>query len=53
MSEKPILYLSMVSPACRAVIMVGAELDVEFDVKDIDLSAGEHKKVDFLKVSHI
>lgn len=51
MSEKPILYSNIFSPGCRAVLLVGAELDVEFDIKEIDLLNFAHKKADYIEVS--
>lgn len=49
MSENPTLYMNILSPPCCAVLMTGAELGVEFDLKVIDLN-GLDKNVDFVKV---
>lgn len=51
MSEKPILYSNIFSPGCRAVLLAGAELDVEFDIKEVDLMNFAHKKADYIEVS--
>lgn len=53
MTEKPILYLNILSPGCRSVLMTGAELGVEFDWKVIDMLGLEHKNQDFVEVSSI
>lgn len=39
-----------VSPPSRAVLLTGAELGIEFELKVIDLLAFEHKKPDFVQV---
>ncbi|XP_055310315.1 glutathione S-transferase 1-1-like [Sitodiplosis mosellana] len=51
MSEKPILYMNILSPPCRAVLMTGAELGIEFDLKVIDLLGFENKNDDFVKMN--
>lgn len=53
MSKKPILYMHPVSPPSRAVLLTGAELGIEFELKVIDLLAFEHKKPDFVQVISI
>lgn len=50
MSQKPILYLNILSPPCRAVLLAGAELDIDFDWKVVNLADSEHMKPEFLKV---
>lgn len=50
MSEKPILYLNMLSPPSRAVLMAGAELDVDFDWRVVDLLGLEHQEANFVEV---
>lgn len=43
LSEKPIdLYYSQLSPKCRAVMMVGLLLKVEFNLINVDLGKHEH-----------
>lgn len=51
MSKKPILYMHPLSPPVRAVMLTGAELGIEFELKPVDLLALEHKKPEFLKVN--
>lgn len=51
MSEKPILYMTLMSPGCRAVLMCAAELGVELEQKHLDLGAAEHKKASYIQVS--
>lgn len=42
--------MSTISPPCRAVLMAGAELGIDFEWKNIDLLDFEHKKLDYIKV---
>lgn len=51
MSEKPLLYMNALSPACRAVLMCAAELGIELDQKIVNLMASEQKKASFIQVS--
>lgn len=51
MSEKPILYMAVVSPGCRAVLMCAAELGIELEQKIMDIQASEHKKASYIQVS--
>lgn len=51
MSKKLILYMSTISPPARAVLMTGAELGIEFDLKCVDLLNFEHRKSEYIKVS--
>lgn len=54
MSKKPILYYhNILSPPSRAVLLVGAELGIEFDLKIIDILALEQKKPEFIAVSKL
>lgn len=50
MSENPVLYSNIYSAGCRAVLMTGAELGVEFDVKEVDLLSFAHKKAKYVQV---
>lgn len=50
MSNKPILYMHPLSPPARAVLLVGAELNIEFEEIFVDLLNGGHKKAEFVKV---
>ncbi|XP_055837787.1 glutathione S-transferase 1-like [Episyrphus balteatus] len=51
MSAKPILYYTPQSPPCRAVLLAGAEIGIEFDLREVDLIAGDHRKPEFLKIN--
>lgn len=53
MSEKLILYYNILSPPCRAVLMCGAELGIEFDLKVVDLMNSEHKTSTYMEVCNI
>lgn len=53
MSKKPILYMHPLSPPARAVLLLGAELGIEFDEIFVDLLNLEHRKSEFIKVSMI
>lgn len=53
MSEKLILYYHILSPPCRAVLMCGAELGIEFDLKVVDLMGLEHKTEEYIEVSYM
>lgn len=50
MTKKIALYYTLLSPPSRAVLLCGAELGIEFDLKLVDLLGAEHKKPDFIKV---
>jgi hypothetical protein len=47
----PALYMVWASPPVRAVLMTAKSLDLDLDLKEIDLIKGEHKTPQFLKVS--
>lgn len=53
MSSKPILYYMTVSPPSRAVLMVAAALDIELELKTINLLAMEHLTPEYLSVTII
>lgn len=53
MSEKPILYIMTLSPPCRAVMLTGAALGIEFDLKHVDMLGLEHKSPEYLKVNSV
>ncbi|XP_015172883.1 PREDICTED: glutathione S-transferase 1-like [Polistes dominula] len=48
---KVTLYSTIASPPCRAVLMVGAAVGVDFDIKEINLHNGDHRKEDFIKIN--
>ncbi|XP_011066704.1 PREDICTED: uncharacterized protein LOC105153504 [Acromyrmex echinatior] len=45
------LYQLTGSPPCRAVLLTAAAVGVDLNVKNVDLSAGEHLKSEFIKVN--
>lgn len=51
MSAKPVLYYMTLSPPSRAVMMVAAALDIELELKTLNLLAMEHKTPEYLAVS--
>ncbi|KAH8237434.1 hypothetical protein KR038_011714 [Drosophila bunnanda] len=51
MSSKPILYYAPRSPPCRAVLLTAAALNLELDLRTVNVKAGEHKSSEFLKLN--
>lgn len=49
---KPVLYTIHLSPPCRTVELCAKALDVELELKEMDLLGGEHLKPEFLKVDY-
>jgi len=45
------LYLMPASGPCRAVLMVGKELGIEFNLKVLDLMKGEQNSPEFVKIN--
>lgn len=50
MAQKIILYYMPVSPASRAVVLVAKAINVDLDLREIDISRGEQLTPEFLKV---
>lgn len=50
MTKKIILYYMPVSPASRAVVLVANAINIDLDLREIDISRGEHLTPEFLKV---
>lgn len=46
----PILYYIPPSPPSRMVLLLGRLLNIEFDLRLIDLMKGEHLKPEFIEV---
>lgn len=46
----PILYYLPPSPPCRAVLMLGKMLGIDFELKTVNIQEGEHLKADFVEV---
>lgn len=44
------LYQLTGSPPCRAVLLTAAALEVDLNLKKVDLATGEHLKPEFIKV---
>ncbi|KAH8401188.1 hypothetical protein KR009_003559 [Drosophila setifemur] len=51
MSSKPVLYYAPRSPPCRAVLLTAAALDLELDLRLVNVKAGEHLSAEFLKLN--
>lgn len=47
----PTLYYIHTSPPCRAVLLAAKALDVELDLKLVNLRKREHYTPEFLKVA--
>ncbi|XP_031623387.1 glutathione S-transferase D7-like isoform X2 [Contarinia nasturtii] len=47
----PILHYIPPSPPCRAVLLVGRLLNIDFDLHLIDLTKGEHLKPEFIEIN--
>ncbi|KYM78583.1 Glutathione S-transferase 1-1 [Atta colombica] len=45
------LYQLTGSPPCRAVLLTAAAVGVDLNMKNVDLSAGEHLKPEFIKMN--
>lgn len=50
MSEKPILYYIILSPPSRAVLLCGAELGIDFDLRVVNVLEGDTQKDEYLEV---
>jgi hypothetical protein len=46
------LYYFLASPPCRSVMLVAKALNVELNLKVTDLSKGDNKTPEFLKVQY-
>ena len=44
------IYSLRYSPPCRAVLMTAKQLNIDLNVKTVDLSQGQHLTEDYLKV---
>ncbi|KAH8370357.1 hypothetical protein KR093_003137 [Drosophila rubida] len=51
MSNKPVLYYTPRSPPCRAVRLTAAALNIELDLRMVDMKAGDHLTPEFLKLN--
>lgn len=51
MGKKPILYMHITSPPCRAVLLTGAALGIEFKYKIINYLNAEQKDPEYIKVN--
>lgn len=47
----PVLHYLPPSPPCRAVLLLGKLINIEFDLRLIDLLKGEHLKPEFIEVN--
>lgn len=48
--SKPILYFLDLSPPSRAVALTAKYINLDLEVKVVDLLAGDHLKPEFVKV---
>lgn len=49
----PILHYIPPSPPCRAVLLVGRLLNIDFDLQLVDVLKGDHLKPEFIEVNVI
>ncbi|KAG5317642.1 GSTT1 transferase, partial [Pseudoatta argentina] len=49
--KMPDLYQLAGSPPCRAVLLTAAALEVDLNLKKVDLATGEHLKPEFIKMN--
>ncbi|XP_055381233.1 glutathione S-transferase D7 [Condylostylus longicornis] len=47
----PILYYIKPSPPCRAILLLGRILELEFDLKQVNIMEKEHMKPEFLNMN--
>lgn len=50
MSPKPILYYNALSPPCRSVTLTAAAIDVDLELRQMEMLKGEHLKAEYVKV---
>lgn len=53
MTGKPVLYFTSVSPPARAAVLGARVLGLDVELKKIDLSLGEQKTEEFLKLNPV
>lgn len=46
----PILYYLPPSPPCRAVLLLGRMLGIDFDLRAVNVLEGDHLKAEFVEV---
>lgn len=46
----PVLHYIPPSPPCRAVLLLGRMLNINFDLKVVNLMEGEHMKPEYIQV---
>lgn len=51
MSKKPVLYMHITSPPCRAVLLTAAAIGLELEHKIINYFNAEQKSSEYMKVS--
>lgn len=47
----PIIYYMPPSPPCRTILILSRIIDLQLDLRMINIMEGEHMKKDFLQVS--
>lgn len=48
----PVLHYFPPSPPCRAVLILGRMLNIEFDLRVVNIMEGEQMRPEFLEVSN-
>lgn len=48
----PVLHYLPPSPPCRAVLLLGRLLNIEFDLRLLDVTKGEQLKPEFIEVKY-
>ncbi|EDW85715.1 uncharacterized protein Dwil_GK23004 [Drosophila willistoni] len=51
MSRKPVLYYAPRSPPCRSVLLTAAALDVDLELRLVNVKGGENRTPEFLKLN--
>jgi glutathione S-transferase len=47
----PILYMTLLSPPSRAVLITAQALGIELELKNVDLAKGEHRRPEYLQLN--
>lgn len=48
----PVLYYTPASPPCRTILLLGKMLDIQFELKAVNVLENEHMKPDFVQVCY-
>ncbi|CAD7085290.1 unnamed protein product [Hermetia illucens] len=47
----PVLYYTPASPPCRTILLLGKMLDIQFELKAVNVLENEHMKPDFVQIN--